>query len=415
MCTPSKQSDDSEASAVDLNSCCTVSNSSPNAVRDSERSEREPLPEPRRSLTKQSNGIPYQYREAMRQGKSSKLIREWYDLGMPKSLRLERRARRNPLLEEVQNKSPYLPEPNRSVLKIVPHQCDRQTCPHCRKRIGTDIKHSMMDRVRELQNQHGKRGAVRMWTLTVDRSKWNSPEHAHREISRLQSISRLADKIGWTYWVAVVEWHKDEEGWPHYHVLVWTPNLQKNPKTKKYVYPYESHTQVQNTWRHGYVQYQDTDLSRGQTIQGAIRYVTDYITKTERSPAPDWLLKSKNVRLIRSSSDWGATRSRRSSRRRHSLFTRDAGADREPNRTNLEAMADCGKSCTMLETYLDTDTGEIKTQFVKSIPLTWRDIKKFMSRAGPNEARQSFFSIQAFDTDPIFKRLIRLINRVSLT
>ena len=69
----------------------------------------------------------------------------------------------------------------------------------------------------------------------------------------------------------------------------------------------------------------------------------------------------------------------------------------------------------MLETYLDTDTGEIKTQFVKSIPLTWRDIKKYMTRAGPNEARQSFFSIQAFDTDPIFKRLIRLINRVSLT
>ena len=345
----------------------------------------------------------------MEDGTASKPLQRWASLGHPNSLRLETRQRRSSLLVEAQNKSPLLPDENRSVIKIVPHSCDRTTCPQCRVRIGTDIKYALEERLRELQAKYGKNGAVRMWTLTLDQKKYTDPETAHRKVQDTEKIRRMAAKAGWKYWVAVTEWH--QSGWPHYHVLVWTPHLRKDKKTNTWRYPHEDHATYQKLWGLGWANFSDRPDKKPAA---AIRYLTAYISKTEKAPIPDWLLDSKNVRLISASTGpdgWGKTRSRKSHRR--SLYTRDAVAAREPNRTNREAQATCGDSCNLLECLLDTVTGEIKNQWVTKVPISWRTVKRLITRTDPEDhARTTQFSVQLYDDNSTTKRLIRLINRV---
>lgn len=351
-----------------------------------------------RTMTKRSPGIPYQFRKAIENGTGSKPLQRWASLGHPNSLRLETKARKSSSLVEVQNKSPLLPEENRCVVKIVPHTCDRTTCPHCRRRIGTQIKYSLEDRLRELQNEHNTKGSVRMWTLTLDRSRYLDPQDAHETVNRAETIRRMASKAGWKYWVCVVEWHQD--GWPHYHLILWEP---KSRPTR------QEHSEIQRLWGRGWVKYSDRPDKKPAA---AIRYLTDYITKTEKAPIPDWLLDSNNVRLIRSSQAWGPTRSRKS-HKRPTLYTRDAVAAREENRTNREAQATCGDSCNLIETILDTTTGELKNNYLAKVPIAWRHMKRFIRRTDPeSHARMTTFSIQTYDDNPTYQKLIRLINRV---
>lgn len=60
-----------------------------------------------------------------------------------------------------------------------------------------------------------------MLSLTVDRTRFASPEDAHRAITGGSYVARFMRLLGLSTWLWVLEFQtKSGDGWPHWHVLI---------------------------------------------------------------------------------------------------------------------------------------------------------------------------------------------------
>lgn len=236
-----------------------------------------------------------------------------------------------------------------------------------------------------LQAEHGCEGDVQMWTLTVDPSRYSSPEEAWQDVTESGSIARTWRKVGCRYWVWVLEWHKS--GWPHWHVLVWEPVKRM----------YLNKADVERHWGHGVVWY--TCRHRGSDGQyllnpkpliWAVRYLTKYLTKST-DQVPEWVLARSRVRMIQASQPWGPVRvvvpqSGSEVGTSDDLWSDDldAAPRRDPAAAadNQAAIASCGGSTVILERVVDRRTGEVRERFLDAIPVPFKAAQQWVRRHG---------------------------------
>lgn len=139
--------------------------------------------------------------------------------------------------------------------------------------------------------------SVMMLTLTLDRSRHESPEAGYRYVGKKRSVSELIKKlhkrkmIRSREFTTTLEFHKVEKsGWPHYHVLVDSSFVDKH--------------ELQRLWGLGNCWYSKHEF---KSISHAINYATKYISKTSEDDDeefwfPEWVLDFKgNMRRFSTS------------------------------------------------------------------------------------------------------------------
>ena len=365
-------------------------------------------------ISTRAGGIPPQFKEAFRRGTEQSIVTRWMEEGRPNSVRADRRRKRKdalPLLEHTADKSPAEPEavspaPGQSVIRMCAKQCRRAHCPCCRTKIGLRKRAEWMRTVERLSRWHPK-GVLWMWTLTVDPKLYNDDhEAAHENITSRQLLTRLADRMGWKYWVSVLEWQ--ESGNPHWHVLVYEP-------TNRPVY----HDEATRKWAVGHVQYTRHDKDRRWShlpVDQAALLCTSYITKYLVKPAktPDWVLDSD--RVIRTTSSSAKWRELQSSTRPESQKQTHSGAaldaPEEPDRqTHRDAMKNCGNGLVMLEEWINPRTGELRTRYLGEVAIPFRTFRRWTSRSALEHSELSERSLRCFRGSPDQRRILAELDR----
>ena len=234
----------------------------------------------------------------------------------------------------------------------------------------------MKQTLTRLREMHDGNGLIWMWTLTTAQGgKYDSPQQAHEDVTQNERIRKLCSKMGWKYWTWVLEWHKKDGGWPHWHVLVYTPT--RAPIWKR---------DVEEAWKPGFTQYERSDKYKGGLKSQIIRtanYVTKYLTKPGESPVPDWILDSKKVvRMCSSSRAWSAIENTpphvdESTRLRE---TADPQSCPENRKTHREAIDECGEQAVLLREYVNPLTGEIAHEYLGTVNLPYRSIRRWIER-----------------------------------
>jgi hypothetical protein len=224
------------------------------------------------------------------------------------------------------------------------------------------VRDNLIRRLRELQREHRHTGDVQMWTLTLDPQGHGSAEEAYDSIRQRERVSKLCTRMGWKYWVCVLEWHKS--GWPHWHLVVWEPVARM----------YYGKHRVQEVWGEGNVSYTG---SEGRPGEAAYRYASKYMTKPSEYPVPAWVMDRTYVRMVNASRSWGSVR------RSECQDDLAPGADTAPARksaaVNRVAMATCGKSVTVIREIVD-ERGQVRREFMFRADVPYRSLRKWMSR-----------------------------------
>lgn len=92
-------------------------------------------------------------------------------------------------------------------------RCWSRACEHCAPVLGRRVQGKLLAGVDQWKNP-------RMMTMTVDRTKFASPQAAYREVMERRYLPRLMEALGVVRWVRVLEFQmKTGDGWPHWHVL----------------------------------------------------------------------------------------------------------------------------------------------------------------------------------------------------
>ena len=334
-------------------------------------------------------GIPPQYAEAFRTGTMSG---EWFDLGCPESTAAERSARRasvepdglSSLLEPKKNNVTQSSQDR--VIYLCPTGCGRSCCPNCSYKIGMEIRKNLLARVRQIAiderwgfDVNGKpKVHINMWTFTCDpKLGLDSEELYDRESSR-KYIAKIAQRFGWKYWVASVEWQKS--GMPHWHVL----HLGRDKNDV-----YTDWNQVSAAWPLGNVLFSTTNTSKsGGKAENAIFYVTKYMTKgpDEEHEAPEWVMNRAGLRMVRASRAVGAIRRKRQGPERGSRLSPDSEESATIRQNNRQALADCGSTVTVLIESVQPSTGAVVYQFKTLADVSWDLCKRWSKNRAKNRA-----------------------------
>ena len=280
---------------------------------------------------------------------------------------------------------------------IAPCGCGRQVCPRCGRKLAWVAQDRMIRGVKMLQLKYGCKGDVQLWTLTVNRDLYESPEAAYRDVGKKRRIGELMRAMGVRYYVVAVEWHSDPDGWPHWHVLIWEP--------VKACYHDKHKVQAQwgigNVWYSGRYRNEDGSKRRKpRTINGVVRYMVKYLVK-EDGVMPEWVGDAKRMQRIWACKHWtnAALPLRRRIKEGVDLDTGEvsecaesaggeAAADaaaRADARPNRQAVAECARRCVLL--HVDKLGGH---HYVGQVDLPWRSVRKLSRRIPGAEVYGSF-------------------------
>lgn len=136
-------------------------------------------------------------------------------------------------------------------------------------------------------------------TLTIDRALFDSPHEAYEELKpKLNYFMKQMRRAGFNKsrrYIKKLEFHADEEGWPHWHLVV---------EERSFVH----FSLVNKWWPHGM-----TDIRRVDERDQEFDYLFKYICKD--GSIPDWILDNyKRVRFLQT---WGIFESEEGSDKKH--------------------------------------------------------------------------------------------------
>lgn len=290
----------------------------------------------------------------------------------------------------------------RSELQVSSVRCKRHVCGCCGKSVGMMSRHRMLATIEELQRRHGTEGDAQMWTLTVDPSRYASPEAAWEDVGKRRRIGETMRAMGVRYYVVVLEWHKS--GWPHWHVLIWRPVAKMRL----------DHAQMTRAWGLGHTLYRcryrdkkGRPLRTPKPMAWAVRYITKYLVKGDVSSVPAWVGERSRVRMIWGSRAWGPVVSSGWSCPGHDDGPEGEEDKRAPARSNREAVASCGKSVTLMRRTVDVRTGEERWTYIGTSEVPWRTARKLVQRlVGTGPAGRSSARVKP---GPVADRLVRAL------
>lgn len=182
-------------------------------------------------------------------------------------------------------------------LILRPTRCKLRVCPDCGPKFGSYIRGRLHGKVASGKLAFSQ---PRLFTLTVDRRHFASPEAAYRHIADGSYMARLLRLLGVLQWVAVLEFQSETgDGWPHWHILFDLAAVGFKLNLAKAWHLWR------DTWGLG-----GLDLSERksdfQSMGHAINYQTKYLTKSPVGGWPQWVMESKRrIRFISASKSVG--------------------------------------------------------------------------------------------------------------
>lgn len=256
--------------------------------------------------------------------------------------------------------------------------CRSRFCPHCCLPLGIKLK-------KRLRPELAKFTGLMMLTFTIDPELFASPREAFEYVKENRCISvtmQRLDRWGLLHsrrYVVVIEWQ--ENGWPHWHVLVDASHIPFDRLCEAWNRNYPRWQERVALGRPGFgsVRFTASNLDRNR----AAGYVTAYLTKHPEHGYPEWVREMKvgTVRRFEPSRGfWTETEGPEDDEQDASQGEGGCNdsetAESEPEaercrRTIAEQVASCGQSCVVLRASdaLDEHTGEIVTvrEFVATL------------------------------------------------
>lgn len=180
------------------------------------------------------------------------------------------------------------------VVHLKPGHCWSRCCEHCAPVLGRRVQGKLLRGADRWKNP-------RMMTLTVDRSKFASPQAAYLEVMEKRYLPRLMTALGVDRWLRVLEFQmKTGDGWPHWHVLADAVGKRGRVDLKL------AWRLWRDTWGVGGLDLSNNDRLLGRPVSEIIRYLCKYMVKFPEKGFPSWVLELSNVRFIQGSRSVGA-------------------------------------------------------------------------------------------------------------
>ena len=245
-------------------------------------------------------------------------------------------------------------------LVICPTRCRARCCVVCGRRDGWVARQRLYALV-----EAGRFSAPGLLTLTVDRSRFASPEEAHKYVNAEKCVARLMRLFGVKWWVWVLEFQtKTGDGWPHWHVLIDKSALPGRFFSLKRAWKF-----WREKWGVGGLQLAGD--RKGMTAKHAVNYITKYMLKQPEGGYPVWVLESSHMRFIGSSKAVGVL----TTHPKDASPPPDDDPDpRGPASPLIDRMAACGESSVLFAERADPDTGEVRYQHVGRVPMSPADL-----------------------------------------
>ncbi len=245
-------------------------------------------------------------------------------------------------------------------LVISPCRCRVRCCVVCGRRDGWTARQRLYEHVAA-----GRFSAPDLLTLTVDRSRFATPEAAHKFVNAEKYVSRLMRLLGVKWWAWVLEFQtKTGDGWPHWHVLIDKSALPGRFLDLKRAWKF-----WRDKWGVGGLQLAGD--RKGMTPKHAVNYITKYMLKPPEGGYPSWVLHSSHLKFIGSSMAVGALTT---DPKDTSPDPDDDPEPRGPTSPLIDRMAACGQSSVLFAERVDPDTGEVRLQHVGRVPMSPEDL-----------------------------------------
>lgn len=208
----------------------------------------------------------------------------------------------------------------------------------------------------------------RLYTVTINRAWFKSPEEAYNYVMRKKFLARLLTKeMGVTRWLWVLEaQEKTGDGWPHWHILMDVSDLPgrwyhkadrktriTRPKNREgWVYvPHffdliRAHRLLRK-WQIGKECMLSVRREEFASSEHAIMYITKYLIKApKRNGPPSWMLHHKRLRFIQASRALGCVVSDGGSVSKRKRPTGER--KRKPAREPIDRIAECGSKLSFI-------------------------------------------------------------------
>lgn len=172
--------------------------------------------------------------------------------------------------------------------------CWSRVCEHCAPVLGRRVQRKLLAGVDQWKNP-------RMMTLTVDRTKFASPQAAYMEVMERRYLPRLMEALGVVRWVRVLEFQmKTGDGWPHWHVLADAVGSRGRVDLKRAWHLWR------DTWGVGGLDLSNNERLLDRPVSEIVRYLCKYMVKFPEKGFPSWVLDMSNVRFVQGSRSVGA-------------------------------------------------------------------------------------------------------------
>ena len=264
--------------------------------------------------------------------------------------------------------------------------CKSWMCSSCRIPKGKNLRKQLLKKVSLFK-------APRLFTLTVNRDYFESPEVAYEYVMKNKFIARLLTKemgvVSW-FWVLEVQ-EKNGDGWPHWHILIDVGNLpgmwyHKESQAAQidkpaissgwcYVPRFFDLNRVHHLLKKWHIGEQ-CELSKRrfkfQNPEHAIRYITKYMIKPPERGFPEWMLKHKGLRFYQPSRAVGSIAEEKQTAPKQAKEPKESMNKQSQTRLPIDRIAECAKQVLFMSYNPNKDknttTKPIKA-LKESIPL----------------------------------------------
>lgn len=252
-------------------------------------------------------------------------------------------------------------EPDEELFRAIALKCKSWLCSECRLVKGLKLRKRFLEKAEFFKDP-------KIYTITVCRDWFSSPEKAYSYVMEQKFIARLLTKeMKVRNWIWVLEAQEENgEGWPHWHILIDVsklPPIWYKPETKEtskkrpsdikgwiYVPHFFDLNKVHRLLRKWKIGEQCKLSERKENFdspQHAINYITKYLIKTPERGFPEWMLNHPRLRFYQPSYDVGSLSVEEKKEKTSSAKAKEPTRHYE-RRMPVERIAECGRKTFFL-------------------------------------------------------------------
>ena len=195
------------------------------------------------------------------------------------------------------------------------HRCKHWMCEQCKLPRGLTLKRHLLAKAALFK-------APRLYTVTINRAWFKSPEEAYNYVMQKKFLARLLTKeMGVRVWLWVLEaQEKNGDGWPHWHILMdvsglpgrWYHKSSGEARANKpadgrgwvYIPHFFDLNRVHRLLREWKIGEQCKLTVRRDEFtspEHAINYIVKYLIKMPERGYPPWMYHHNRLRFIQAS------------------------------------------------------------------------------------------------------------------